>query len=104
MLTQADLTMSLPVTVLAEGRLADAVFLPRPMTGRGSQMLQGRTPDSGRSGLRDRAFSAGRSGLTETKAFARSSEPFRLRTQACPWHGSSAGAMGMKPACWPRLR
>ena len=59
MLTQADLTMSLPVTALAEGRLADAVFLPRPMTGRGSQMLQGRTPDSGRGGLRDQGLLCG---------------------------------------------
>lgn len=75
-------------------------------------MLQGRAPDSGCSGAETgafsvgcgglaetRVFSGGCGGLTETRAFTGSSEPFRLRTQACPWHGSGAGAMGMKPAC-----
>ena len=54
--TQADLT---PLPALAEGRLADAVFLPRPTTGPWSQMLQGHTPDSGRGGLRDQGLLCG---------------------------------------------
>lgn len=41
LLPQADLTMSLPVTALVEGRLADAVFLSRLMTGHGSRDTPG---------------------------------------------------------------